>query len=171
MYKRIHEPNRELAVSPRDGVYDDYKKNRKILTVTWPSKNHKKAIAIGINPSKADDEKSDKTVTSIGRFLDMYGFDEFKMLNLFTIYTTNQKYIDPTTRTNFSEYIDLFKETEMIFVAWGVQKKYIKEKKAALAILLPFMDKVYCMENQEGKQPMHPSRINYDYKLSKLRGL
>ena len=67
--KKLHEVNRNLCVKTKNGRYSDDGKNRETLTVYWDSEYDKKAIVIGINPSKANDERSDKTLTTAGRFL------------------------------------------------------------------------------------------------------
>ena len=73
----------DFSAADLRGKYSEDNKNRSILIVAWESKYTKTAIAIGINPSKANDSRSDKTLTTLARCLDAYGYREFKMLNPF----------------------------------------------------------------------------------------
>ena len=95
--------DRKLKIHTKNGSYSEGAANRSILTVTWDSNNTKTAVAIGINPSKANDNRSDKTLTTLGRFLAANGYKELKMLHtnlnlktltLFLLYGELQKVIN-----------------------------------------------------------------------------
>lgn len=43
----------------------------------------KSVVVIGLNPSIANAEKSDRTFTKVGRYLAQYDVKEFYMLNLY----------------------------------------------------------------------------------------
>lgn len=63
---------------------------RIIIKVKVNKKYHKKAVAIGINPSKAHKGESDTTLTKISIYLYQYGVGELAMINLFETISTNQ---------------------------------------------------------------------------------
>ncbi len=160
-----HEVNKNLQVSTSSGKYSEDNKNRSILTVAWESKYTKTAIAIGINPSKANDSRSDKTLTTLARFLDAYGYKEFKMLNLFESYSTEQSGIDKKTKTNFREYSSDLESADSIFIVWGVSNNYQEEKEMALGVLQEYHSKLLCLQNDNGSKPIHPSRMSYQNKI------
>lgn len=162
--KKNHEVNRNLQVLTKDGRYS-FDNNRSILTVTWNSENKKSAIAIAINPSKANDSRSDKTLTTLARFLDAYGYCKFEMLNLFENYSTNQNGIDTKTQTDFNQYKHNFEKADSIFIVWGVSRDYKHQKQKALEVLKDFSSKLLCIQNSKGKQPIHPRALHYNYKI------
>lgn len=121
---------------------------------------------IGVNPSKGNDKRSDRTLTLTARYLHTYGFDEFLMLNLFENYSTDPAGIDKNARTDFMWYMDELKSADMILIAWGVSDRFYRaEKEQVLKRLEPYRDKLYCVENPSGKRPLHPRRISYEFDL------
>ncbi len=166
--KRVKkEVDRKLKVETCDGVYSDDHSNRSSLQVKWSSSySHKMAVAIGINPSKADDEHSDKTITTLSRFLDAYGFTELTMLNLFQSYSTPQSGIISSTATDFNDFKNVFTQADAIIIVWGMGNEYAIEKSEALKVLRSYEDKLYCIK-KDVKYPLHPSRMHYDCSLVK----
>lgn len=159
--------NTKLIVQTKNGQYSDNGKNRSILTVGWNGENKKSAVAIGINPSKANDSRSDKTLTTLARFLNYYGYSEFQMLNIFESYSTNQNGICKGTVTDFSCYNDIFDKVDSIFIVWGVSNSYKEEKETILKFLRKYKEKVFCIRNDNGSYPLHPSRMNYKNEIAK----
>jgi len=150
----------------RNGTYKDAKKSRDTLYVNWSKDNGKKAVVIGINPSRADNDRSDKTITTTARYLDSHGYGEFTMLNLYENYSTSQDGIDITTYTDFEKYEQIFLSVDSIIIAWGVDNNYKIEKTVALNYLKRFALKLMCIENKNGSKPLHPSRIAYEYRMT-----
>jgi len=160
--------DRKLVVKTSNGVYSNNQSNRSSLQITWASTSTpKSAVAIGINPSKANNSRSDKTITTLSRFLDAYGFTELTMLNLFQSYSTPQSGIITSTATNFNNYKDMFDKADAIIIVWGIGRKYAKEKKNALQVLQNYKDKLYCISKGD-KSPLHPSRMSYECSLNKF---
>lgn len=163
--KKDHEVNRKLQVLTKNGKYSFDNSNRSILTVTWNSQSKKSAIAIGINPSKANDSRSDKTLTTLARFLDAYGYCKFEMLNLFENYSTNQSGINAKAQTDLNQYKNNFKKADSIFIVWGVSSDYKNQKIKALEVLKKFNSKLLCIQNNKGSQPIHPRALVYANKV------
>lgn len=153
--------NRKLCIYTENGVYSEGNTNRSILTVGWESVNRKTAVAIGINPSKANDTRSDNTLTRLGRFLAANGYKNFKMLNIFESYSTKQSGIKRTTLTDFSVYERELMAADSIFIVWGMTRSYREERTAILSILKRYEEKVFCLE-RNGRFPLHPSRMSYE---------
>ncbi len=166
---KLKEVDRELVIKTGDGVYTGSGENRRCLTVSWGSNNGKTALAIGINPSKANDKRSDKTLTTLGRFLEAYGYSQLTMLNLFESYSTDQQGIIKTSQTVFSDFGALFDAADSIFIVWGVDRKnYQDEKSIAANFLKKYDSKVFCIKNPNGSFPIHPSRMKYTDEIAKF---
>ncbi|MEG0933827.1 MAG: DUF1643 domain-containing protein [Lachnospiraceae bacterium] len=159
--ERLHEVNEMLAINPQAGVFDGNK--RKEIRVKMAG--DKQAVVIGINPSTAHDGKSDVTLTKICRYLDSYGVGKVVMINLFDTISTDQNGIDKMEYCDLSGYDILFKNADMIVVAWGTENTYLKEKQDAFMYVLQYSPKVYCIADEQGNKPRHPSRIKYSYTL------
>lgn len=147
---------------------------RKSLEVEWEgypgsSNLHKKVIAIGINPSTATTDQSDMTMTKLCRFLDLYGYDNVKMTNLYSDVTpklTELKRVE----TNFEEERQNLEEADIILLVWGIDG-YEKRKQEAFDVLLDYKEKIYCIKNPKGSYPVHPSRMPYDSEIIKVDSL
>ena len=158
--------DRKIKIHTKNGSYSEGAANRSILTVTWDSNNTKTAVAIGINPSKANDNRSDKTLTTLGRFLAANGYKELKMFNIFESYSTDQSGINYKTATDFVTYKSEFENADAIFIVWGVAKSYKSEKEKIIEILKEYGDKIYCLK-KDNRYPLHPSRMSYECEISK----
>ena len=155
----IYKINRTIKVEPYECTIRDNK--RTVIKVRINEASNKKAVVIGINPSKAHDGKSDTTLTKISRFLYQYDIGELTMINLFETISTDQSGINLEQVCQIENHEQLLKVADLIVVAWGTEDKYIKVKESASQYLLQWRDKVYCIEDKKGNKPRHPSRISY----------
>ena len=148
---------------------DDRGYIRESLRVKWDSNSDKteKIVAIGINPSTAQDGESDTTMTKLCRFLDMYGFDNVTMLNLYESVTPNQFEINKKTKTDFSKKKDLLDAADIILLVWGVEGN-AEDKSDTISVLAEYASKLYCIKNPKGKYPAHPSRMSYQSEIMPL---
>lgn len=142
---------------------------RESLSVAWDSISNRpeRIVAIGINPSTARDGKSDTTMTKLCRFLDLYGFNNVTMLNLYESVTPNQSEIDEKTKTDFSKKRDVLDKADVILLVWGVDGNE-EEKENTIPVLAEYADKLYCIKNPKGKYPVHPSRMSYQSEIMAL---
>lgn len=162
--------DKKICIKTHNGEYSDNDKYRSKLTVTWRDFVNKRAVVIGINPSKANDSKSDRTLTVTARFLNMYGIDEFLMLNIYENYATNPNDMGKKRKTKFERFHSELEKADIIFIAWGVSKdSYKTEKRHIEKILKPYKKKLYCAINENGKMPIHPRRIRYNYDIVKYK--
>ena len=85
--KLSESPRTNLKIKPFNAErnYTDNGMTRELLCAEWDNEFNKqeKVVAIGINPSNAHNGKSDNTITKLCRFIDMYGFNNLTMLNLY----------------------------------------------------------------------------------------
>ena len=174
-YKKIRDEQRtQLNIIPFNAKRKDIGGNniRESLSVEWDSgySKEEKIVAIGINPSTAQNGKSDITMTKLCRFLDMYGFNNVTMLNLFESVSSNQSNINKFTKTDFKKKKEVLENADIILLVWGVDG-YLQEKKEALSVLVEYADRLYCIKNPKGRYPVHPSRMPYQSVLMPIISL
>lgn len=168
-YQKVRNAQRtDLNIVPFNAKRKDIGGNniRESLSVQWGSgfSKEEKVVAIGINPSTAQDGESDTTMTKLCRFLDMYGFDNVTMLNLFESVSPDQSKINESTKTDFNKKREVLEKADIILLVWGVDG-HMKEKREAMSVLIEYADKLYCIKNTKGRYPAHPSRMPYQSAL------
>lgn len=57
------------------------------------------------------------------------GFTNFKMLNIFSSYSTQQTGIRANTQTDFSKFKGCLEDADMIILAWGTDRSAYKDEK------------------------------------------
>lgn len=139
---------------------------RELLYVNWDRKNSRKEkiVSIGINPSTAQTGKSDRTMTKLCRFLDMYGFNNVTMLNLFEGVSPDQDKLNLSTSTDFLQKREILDEADIILLVWGrknSKQKIEKAKGDTTGVLAKYADKLYCIKSPKGSYPMHPCYMPY----------
>lgn len=161
---RTNFPIIPVNAARKEVSYNDF--IRESLTVNWDSELNKaeKVVAIGINPSTAQDGESDTTMTKFCRFLDMYGFNNVTMLNLFESVTPKQDKINRKLTTDFSKKTDLLNEADIILLVWGVGSNF-QDKHNTIPVLAGYAEKLYCIKNTNGSYPAHPSRMSYQSEI------
>lgn len=181
-YKLIEKPRKNFAIEIFNAAQSENSNNslkREFLCAKWKNDTNRpeKIVAIGINPSTAHNGESDNTITKLCKFLDMYGFNNLSMLNLYeNVSSTQLKSNDEKIKTDFNEKRELFNEADIILIVWGTDnKKDLKElKNKAIKVLSEYSNKLYCIKTSNGNFPAHPSRlcykwnmVTYDYKPNK----
>lgn len=173
MSKLFEKPRTNLKIEPynADREYSCNGMTRAALCAEWdnPHNRKEKIVAIGINPSTAQNGESDNTITKLCRFLDMYGFNNLSMLNLYEDVSSVQLKGEKSI-TDFKTKREVFNKADIILIVWGFDDtKDLKElKNNALEVLEDYADKLYCIETDSGKFPAHPSRMHYDWNIIKM---
>lgn len=143
-------------------------KVREKLCAEWnnTANNQAKVVAIGINPSTAHNGKSDNTITKLCRFLDMYGFNNLSMLNLYENVSSTQLN-EHRIITDFNTKREILKEADIILIVWGFdEKNNLRDLKLnAGKVLSDYSDKLYCIKDNNNKFPAHPSRLHYNWSI------
>ncbi len=161
--QKINALNTDLHV-----VSDCYEENsnaRACIHSTLNTNSSKTVIVIGLNPSIANDEKSDRTFTKVGRYLAQYDVKDFYMLNLYETVSSDPKGIREGDITDWEKHRDLFDKLDYVIVAWGTESIHLKAKKRAIDFLGRYRRKVFCIQDIEGKRGMHPRKYRYDDEL------
>ena len=166
--KPIYPVNMDMKVSPYDCQKVD--NMRILIKVKINEDSNKKAVVIGINPSTAQEGKSDRSLTKISRYLFQFGLGELAMINLYETISKTQDGIEKAHKCDLEKHEQLLKDADMIVVAWGTENKYLEDKERAFQYLMQWSDKVYCISDEKGNKPKHPRRISYTDSLVKYYG-
>lgn len=155
-------------LSDRKGVkfmYDIYSESGKNVRYVLGTKGGNTLIVFGINPSTATAEKSDPTISRIDTYLKKYGYDSFKMLNVYPLRATNPDSL-PTVpdaeihKQNIKEIKEALNDSSAVLCAWGnliYKRKYLKACFADIAeIICNSKLPVYCLETTKSGNPRHP---------------
>lgn len=175
--KISNEIRTDFPINPKNAKRKEIENNQYIrenLSVTWKKREEsdkkEKVLVIGINPSRAQNNQTDLTMTKVCRFLDMYGFDNVSMLNLYEGVSPWQSDIPDGTETDFSSKKDVLERSDIIIIAWGMDgdKKRKERKKAVLEVLKGYSGRLYSIKNPRGNYPAHPSRMSYASEIIKV---
>lgn len=153
---------------------------RKSLMVVFDNSENVDAgliIVIGLNPSKADDFNSDRTVSVLKKYFQQK-CRKLVIYNLFQNYSTNPSGIIEQTATDFTDRSiqKSLKEANEIVIAWGDETKYTEAKKTAIQQLIKHQSKLRMFQDPKtGRSPCHPrnglSKLTYKKYSSDLTGV
>ncbi|MDR0442480.1 MAG: DUF1643 domain-containing protein [Treponema sp.] len=153
-------------------VFSKDEKHRYLLERIWNDKK-KKATVIMLNPSFADELKTDQTICKVMNFLIEKDFGTLRVVNLYAFISSEpshpKKNHDVVGELNNQYILDAINDTDVIIIAWGVEKKeYIKRIAEVKEILSKSGKKIktFIVNDRVGG---HPSRGNIsdmiDYSL------
>ena len=137
----------------------------------------RKLFAIGLNPSTANKEKSDVTVSKVERVAENKGYNGFVMLNLYPIRSTNPKELGDSKNErefnkNIKEIVEIAKtEKEPHFwTAWGNNislRSYLLEALRDIFSVSKVINAKWFHLGELTKKgnPRHPSRLSYEWDL------
>lgn len=137
-------------------------KYRYQLKRQWGSGNNF-VLFIAFNPSIADSEIDDPTLTRCINFAKMQNYDGLIMANLFAYRATN-----PNDLIGDKDYLigalnddwirRSIKEVDAIVVCWGNDGAYLNRSDEVLEILKEYQEvkQVFCLDKNATGQPKHP---------------
>lgn len=121
---------------------------------------------IGLNPSTADENGPDPTVTRCTNFVKSWGYNGFVMTNLFAVRTPHPKVMmahpSPVGPDNNMWLINMARSAAITVCAWGNDGRY-GNRAADVLKLLSFADLHYLKMTGKG-QPWHPLYLKSDLK-------
>ncbi|MCF3651339.1 DUF1643 domain-containing protein [Synoicihabitans lomoniglobus] len=122
---------------------------------------------IGLNPSTADENQLDPTLTRIAGFCRREGMDGFHMGNLFGQRTPYPKEMmaapDPVGPGNDASLLEAAAKCERVIAAWGVTGDF-QDRAAAVVKLLAGFD-LWCLGTTKAGHPRHPLYVKADQPL------
>lgn len=143
----------ELRISPESYNYD--------------------ALFVGINPSKAGKEYSDKTINLLTERSFEEGWEKIAFYNLLSNYSTTFDQLSGDERDNIADMSDFeskANDSRRIIVFWGNDAEKINRETrfSFYEILKLHKNKLYCYGETHKYYPMHVSRKHSDFHLGPL---
>lgn len=153
---------------PQGAVFSDDRKYRYALWRMWSS-IRPVLMVIGLNPSTANEVKTDPTITRVVVRADRMGFGGLLMANLYALVSSDPKVllVEPDA---VGEYNDSFlhlmiQMSDLQLCGWGSFKPVKKRAPAVFQML----KEPYCLGTNADGQPKHPLYIAYDVPLVKYQ--
>lgn len=119
-----------------------------------------------LNPSTADASSDDATIRRCIGYARRWGFAELVVTNLSPLRATDPAVLKATgsdpdlvAARNRNEVTAAAESADRIVVAWGAHGSWEGRDKEMMATLAPWLDKVYCLGQTDGGQPLHPVRL------------
>ncbi len=146
-------------------MYDIYVKTNDKIRYVLGTTGKNTLIVIGINPSTATEEKPDPTISRVNSYLKRYGYDSFKMINIYPVRATDPnnlpKRINKTIhKQNLDEIEKAISGASAVLCAWGNlvdKRKYLSACcKDVLNIIRNAEIPAYCLGQSKSGNPFHP---------------
>ena len=140
------------AIISKDKIY------RYKLSRTWdPTKPT--ILFIGLNPSIADENVDDPTITRCINFAKDWGYGTLLMANLFAFRSTYPKDIylidDPIGKDNDHYLLECVTQSDLIVACWGNNGTYMNREK----VITELVPNLYCLQKNKNGTPHHPLRL------------
>lgn len=147
------------AVLSEDGLY------RYRLERSWGD-GSAAATWVMLNPSTADAEVDDPTLTHCVTFTRQAGWDRLVVVNLFGLRSTDPAELaraaDPVGPDNLDHVQTALQEAGLIVAAWGAHPMALRSPiRLKLLDMAPAGVDVVCLGLAGGRHPHHPVRLGY----------
>ena len=129
-----------------------------------------------LNPSEADEQKSDHTITKCKGFVRRWGYGTLWVCNLFAIRSPDpavlKKTADPVGPMNDNHILEYARRAHRIVCAWGDHGAYLDRDKTVLRMLEDngLLAKTYHLGLTDQAQPKHPARLSYETPKGRFQG-
>lgn len=136
----------------------EFSADRKYRYALWRIWENKKPIVmfIGLNPSTANEQDPDRTVSTVIRYAKRWGYGGVYMMNCFPYVSTDPEKLYDHSNTDLNDrwLRKVGEKCERVVFAWGAFK-IIREKKRDIELTSMFPDAVALVLNKDGS-PHHP---------------
>ena len=140
------------AIISKDKIY------RYKLSRTWDS-TKPTILFIGLNPSIANENVDDPTITRCINFAKDWGYGTLLMANLFAFRSTYPKEIylidDSIGKDNDHYLLECVKQSDLIIACWGNNGTYMNREK----VITELVPNLYCLQKNKNGTPHHPLRL------------
>jgi hypothetical protein len=135
--------------------------------------SEKYVAIVGLNPSIANENQLDPTLTRIRGFSARFGFSRFIMLNLFAIVSTDPKKMlihpDPVGPENNEHILKVASAAAMVICAWGSSGVHRARDTEVLSLLKGIKTKALALSEDKpltaNGSPAHPLYLSGKCKL------
>lgn len=141
-------------------AFSECRKYRYALWRIW-EKDKPFIMFIGLNPSTANETKTDPTITRVRSFATDWGYGGFYMMNLFSFVTAYpEELVKPESNDVLNDQWlrDVGEKCNMVIFAWGNFKQAVDRSKEVMAM---FPEAYALVVNQNGS-PRHPLYVKGD---------
>ena len=140
------------AIISKDKIY------RYKLSRMWDS-TKPTILFIGLNPSIANENVDDPTITRCINFAKDWGYGTLLMANLFAFRSTYPKDIylidDPIGKDNDHYLLECVTQSDLIVACWGNNGTYMNREK----VITELVPNLYCLQKNKNGTPHHPLRL------------
>ena len=130
----------------------------------------KPIVWIALNPSTADENKLDPTLTRIKNYSIKFGFNCFYMLNIFAFRATDPNVMlkenNPTGKDNDYWIKHICKLSNTIVCCWGNHGKHLNRSDQIKEMLKQF--NLFYLDMSNENEPKHPLYLNSNLNLNRF---
>lgn len=149
-----------------NAILSEDRKYRYTLSRVWDD-NKPKVLFVCLNPSTADENEDDRTVTKCINFAKSWGYGGLLVGNLFALRSTDSSKLyseeDPVGPENDRFLQELAQQASLIVAAWGDHGSYMW---SSTKVKTMFSDKrLKCFKINLSKEPKHPLYVSGDAAL------
>ncbi|MEK4878758.1 MULTISPECIES: DUF1643 domain-containing protein [Paenibacillus] len=160
----------ESTITSR-AIFSDNGEYRYRLSRTWDEEK-KKGVLLMLNPSKATELLTDRTVMNVTNFLINAGYGGIEVINLFSYMTPDTKNLR-NRDLNYERYNDSYildvvscVENPIVIIGWGSDSsKYITRKRQVEKLITLYADKLKCFQDKNKRKPRHPRDYTGEWTL------
>ncbi|MGG3158446.1 DUF1643 domain-containing protein [Priestia megaterium] len=158
-------PNEVIKVE-----FDKTKKHRFFLSCTWNS-SLKSALFIMLNPSWADENRCDDTVSKCIHYAKKINCGSVKIVNLFSLITPNPNDLLISSFRNHQDNLkwqkESLKKSDYVVAAWGEQGVWFNASYKILRLIEKYEIDIYCISTNRYGLPRHPARLSKSLSIKK----
>ena len=145
-------------------IIGDY---RYLLWREWDSQNPTVAF-IMLNPSRADAEFNDPTITRCINFAQAWGYGRLEVVNLFAYRTAHPSLLKQTAKPvgsdNDQYVLTTVQHSEQVILAWGNHGTWQQQDLHILQLLKNYTH-LYCFGMTKKGSPRHPLYLHHKTQL------
>lgn len=155
---------------PTGAVFSEDRCYRYVLWRRWNAKLPV-LMAIGLNPSTANENTNDKTISNLVEIARRHSYGTLLMCNLFALVSTDPKVVathENPFGDNDNHLFELSNIADDIAYVWGNFKfEGFNHQIGRVKLIIERSDrkKILCLGNNKNGTPKHPCRLSYNTKL------
>lgn len=167
--KLVALPSTETLNQPAGALFDADRVYRYLLWRTWS--DGPRIVWLLLNPSTADEERLDPTLTRCRDYAERWGFGGMDVLNLFALRSTDPaglyQVVDPVGPANDDITTAILEGAELVVAGWGAEvasprarrTPVVRERPRAVCDLAARLERksaLQCLGTTASGEPRHP---------------